>query len=276
MIGLQQYLEMLLENDKWNGYDREFEEIWTPQIQDTDETSFDLYIKEHLKNIDPKFLKRDFELNMPELIDNISVDGQIITIIFNDVDLRKWPYKSCKDDIINKVKEMLHVYLYVPKNTRQIGLHKFKTILEPMYPEVVGPKDCYFHITDRENANRILKSGLRPRYNRYDEYYPTGKESPWRKYKKDSKNEQYSKVYLFYINDRKSNVYWNKVYERTREVIDTIGLNPNDTVLLDVYVPRSIPLYKDITMQYVDNCCFSYVKIDPKYIKEESKFKYFT
>lgn len=117
--GLSEYIKLLLENDYWNGYDYEFEEMWTPRIQDTDETSFDLYIKEHLKNIDPKWLVKDLQSNMSDLIEDIWIDNQLITVVFKDVDLRQWPNKSCKDPNTNKVKEILHVYLYVPKLTRK-------------------------------------------------------------------------------------------------------------------------------------------------------------
>lgn len=63
-----------------------------------------------------------------------------------------------------------------------------------MYPKKISRKACYFHVTDREHADIILKHGLRPRYNKNYEYAPNGKELPWRQYKKDTKNEQFSKI----------------------------------------------------------------------------------
>lgn len=49
------------------------------------------------------------------------------------------------------------------------------------------------------------------------------------------------------------------------QIIDEIYNTNDDFILLKINIPKTIPLYKDTTMS-IENCCYSYIKIDPRYI----------
>lgn len=213
-------------------------------------------LTEHLKNIDPKYITQDIKKYFNHIIyqEGVEVKGQLIRCYSNKDLLNK------RDKDFDKLCELYQYWLKECKYDRNVGAYDL--LLEPNYPKEVYQR-YVFHICDKNNLNSILKNGLRPKY------VPNEKDTTiWKKYKNDSKNEQYSKVYFFYGSlDNKL----KEVKERANDIVNSLKKKKEKCALLMISIDRNIPLYEDKTMPN-DYSCFTYYKISPQYIKEIKKW----
>lgn len=267
MISLEEYVEMYENAFFTREYDvarfenEEVQNIITPSGKVC--TRFSDIILEHLKNIDPKWFIKDLEKYFDDKVHDIYLDDEHEMVNF---------VSSINPREDKELKEILSIYLYDIKTSFPTKKGKeYKVQLEKHYPEVVKNAKYAFHVTRKNDVKSILSSGLRPRYTPDDNLKNGDWESPWKKYKSDSKNYQFSKTYLFNPVSHIDNEVISGTKELVKEIIASIKKhdeNIDDFVLLKIGIPRYVTIYKDTTMPTGTNPCFSYQKILPKYISK--------
>ena len=117
-------------------------------------------------------------------------------------------------------------------------------------------KDCngiVFHLTDKENVNKILKVGLRPKYVKHETINNL-------KTKQHNNIEYKGKIYVAAISNLSTVKY------KIKEIKDKLFKNNNNVKVLKIRLPNNIDFYKDNAM-YDDISYFTYTPIDSKYIE---------
>lgn len=216
-------------------------------------------IHEHLKNINSKYLLKDIDeyfsycknvhIDNDELIKfecnkNISKDTDFLQLLNIYQYTIKTNYKSPFSN-----KWIIHIEKNFPKNvTNQISSNNKDRVI--------------FHLTDRHNADKILKVGFRPGFHfRHPELI---NKQIWKEYKTKHDKNDFNKTYFFYITDYSNNKL-DVVKKKAKEIQQKLNIaNP---VLLSIVCNNGTEFYKDNTMN-INNCCFTYNKIPHEWIKE--------
>ena len=201
-------------------------------------------INEYLKSVNATKTIERIKNDLSSNILSIKSDNNMIYIVFDDYDNID---KDKFENILNTYKYIIH--------TRIAN----KLILEPLVEKNCNDyiyKDCngiVFHLTDKENVNKILKVGLRPKYVKHETI-------------NNLKDKQYNnidykgKIYVAAINDLSTVKY------KIKEIKDKLFKNNNNVKVLKIRLPNNIDFYKDNAM-YDDISYFTYTPIDSKYIE---------
>ena len=108
-------------------------------------------------------------------------------------------------------------------------------------------------MTDKENTNKILKVGLRPKYVKHETINNL-------KTKQHNNIEYKGKIYVAAISNLSTVKY------KIKEIKDKLFKNNNNVKVLKIRLPNNIDFYKDNAM-YDDISYFTYTPIDSKYIE---------
>lgn len=111
-----------------------------------------------------------------------------------------------------------------------------------------------FHITTKDNYNKILKHGLRPKTSKHET-----KETI--KSKQHSISDYNGKIYLIAIDGLKN------VKQKLSEIKHKVFGNRTDLGVLKVFIPHEFSVYKDETM-FDEISYFTYLPINKKYIEK--------
>lgn len=133
-------------------------------------------IDEHLKNIDPKWIINDLTKYFDKAYD-IYFDKLTQLLYLTYTDDQKKDKEFMK---LISIYQYFIKYCYYDKSSNEYIVH-----LEAIYPKKIDTSKykIFFHLTTKDNVNRIMKTGLRPRYNRFENM------SNWKQYKQNSKKK---------------------------------------------------------------------------------------
>lgn len=266
MISLKDYVDFIYDNAFFLRY-KEMKEILSSfgeiYYEGKKYVSIEEIINEHLKNIDPKWILSDLKEYFYKASD-IQYDKKSKLVMFLYKDNPK---------IDEDIKQLCNIYQYNIKYCYFDRMNEVYVVhLDPRYPKQIDTANkLFFHVVknNKKIVDRILQSGLRPKYNRHE------KQSGWKAYKSNAKNEQFCKSYMFYVNGPLDNESLHNAKRLAQQVIDEItdkNEDKNDYALLQIDIPQHIPIYNDDSMKS-KNCVFSYVQIPSKCISK-IKFKY--
>lgn len=184
----------------------------------------------------------------PQMMSNIYENYNVVKMYFEDKDI---------PDFCNELLTQNYSASYVI-NEYLKSVNDIKTI-EPLVENNCNDyiyKNCngiVFHLTDKDNVNKIFKVGLRPKYAKHETI-------------KNLKDKQHNnidykgKIYLAAISDLRN------VKHRIKEIKDKLFKNNNNVKVLKIRLPNNIDFYKDNAM-YDDMSYFTYTPIDSKYIE---------
>ena len=201
-------------------------------------------INEYLKSVNTTKTIERIKNDLSSNILSIKSDNNMIYIVFDDYDNID---KDKFENILNTYKYIIH--------TRIAN----KLILEPLVENNCNDyiyKDCngiVFHLTDKENVNKILKVGLRPKYVKHETINNL-------KDKQHNNIDYKGKIYVAAISDLSTVKY------KIKEIKDKLFKNNNNVKVLKIRLPNNIDFYKDNAM-YDDISYFTYTPIDSKYIE---------
>lgn len=206
---------------------------------------FNIYITEFLDSLDLN-KAGDIIINN-EYIQKISISG------FID-DYSETIQLKLKENPINDIKflRIIDVINYEIKTIDKIKDKEFNVIIEKTYPK--KSKDIVeygYHICrNKKIRDNILNSGLRIKYNGF---------GPKNKYE-----DKWSKIY--FIGD--CDIDKLKVtISHTRALL---RCTKKDSPVIRFKLPKNANIYKDKTMDDLDNCYFMYCSVPPKYIENTS------
>ena len=199
-----------------------------------------------MKNIVEYIQEHVFE--HPQMMSNIYENYNVVKMYFEDKDIPDF----CNELLTQNYSAsyIINEYLKSVNTTKTIEPLVEKNCNDYIY------KDCngiVFHLTDKENVNKILKVGLRPKYVKHETI-------------NNLKDKQYNnidykgKIYVAEINDLSTVKY------KIKEIKDKLFKNNNNVKVLKIRLPNNIDFYKDNAM-YDDISYFTYTPIDSKYIE---------
>ena len=199
-----------------------------------------------MKNIVEYIQEHVFE--HPQMMSNIYENYNVIKMYFEDKDIPDF----CNELLTQNYSAsyIINEYLKSVNATKTI-----ETLFENNYNDYIY-KDCngiVFHLTDKENINKILKVGLRPKYVKHETINNL-------KDKQHNNIDYKGKIYVAAISDLSTVKY--KIKERK----DKLFKNKNNVKVLKIRLPNNSDFYKDNAM-YDDISYFTYTPIDSKYIE---------
>ena len=184
----------------------------------------------------------------PQMMSNIYENYNVVKMYFEDKDI---------PDFCNELLTQNYSASYVI-NEYLKSVNDVKTIeslVENNCNDYIY-KDCngiVFHLTDKENVNKILKVGLRPKYVKHETINNL-------KDKQHNNIDYKGKIYVAAISDLSTIKY------KIKEIKDKLFKNNNNVKVLKIRLPNNIDFYKDNAM-YDDISYFTYTPIDSKYIE---------
>ena len=130
--------------------------------------------------------------------------------------------------------------------------NEFEITLEKTYPKPISKKILYgYHICrTKEIRDNILKSGIRVKYKGFE---------PKNKYE-----EKWSKLY--FISDCKINDL-KYIISKARKLL---RCKKEESPVVRFKIPENATIYKDKTMDKLNDCYFMYCSIPPKYIENST------
>ena len=199
-----------------------------------------------MKNIVEYIQEHVFEY--PQMMSNIYENYNVIKMYFEDKDIPDF----CNELLTQNYSAsyIINEYLKSVNTTKTI-----ETLFENNYNDYIY-KDCngiVFHLTDKENINKILKVGLRPKYVKHETINNL-------KDKQHNNIDYKGKIYVAAISDLSTVKY------KIKEIKDKLFKNNNNVKVLKIRLPNNIDFYKDNAM-YDDISYFTYTPIDSKYIE---------
>ena len=199
-----------------------------------------------MKNIVEYIQEHVFE--HPQMMLNIYENYNVIKMYFEDKDIPDF----CNELLTQNYSAsyIINEYLKSVNTTKTI-----ETLFENNYNDYIY-KDCngiVFHLTDKENINKILKVGLRPKYVKHETINNL-------KDKQHNNIDYKGKIYVAAISDLSTVKY------KIKEIKDKLFKNNNNVKVLKIRLPNNIDFYKDNAM-YDDISYFTYTPIDSKYIE---------
>lgn len=199
-----------------------------------------------MKNIVEYIQEHVFE--NPQMMSNIYENYNVVKMYFEDKDIPDF----CNELLIQNYSASYVINEYL-KSVNTINT------IEPLVENNCNDyiyKDCngiVFHLTDKENVNKILKVGLRPKYVKHETINNL-------KYKQHNNINYKGKIYVAAISDLSTVKY------KIKEIKDKLFKNDNNIKVLKIRLPNNIDFYKDNAM-YDDISYFTYTPIDSKYIE---------
>ena len=199
-----------------------------------------------MKNIVEYIQEHVFE--HPQMMLNIYENYNVVKMYFEDKGIPEF----CNELLIQNYSASYIINEYL-KSVNDIKT--IESLVENNCNDYIY-KDCngiVFHLTDKENVNKILKVGLRPKYVKHETI-------------NNLKNKQYNnidykgKIYVAAISDLSTVKY------KIKEIKDKLFKNNNNVKVLKIRLPNNIDFYKDNAM-YDDISYFTYTPIDSKYIE---------
>lgn len=184
----------------------------------------------------------------PQMMSNIYENYNVVKMYFEDKDIPDF----CNELLIQNYSASYVINEYL-KSVNTINT------IEPLVENNCNDyiyKDCngiVFHLTDKENVNKILKVGLRPKYVKHETINNL-------KYKQHNNINYKGKIYVAAISDLSTVKY------KIKEIKDKLFKNDNNIKVLKIRLPNNIDFYKDNAM-YDDISYFTYTPIDSKYIE---------
>ena len=199
-----------------------------------------------MKNIVEYIQEHVFEY--PQMMSNIYENYNVVKMYFEDKDIPDF----CNELLTQNYSAsyIINEYLKSVNATKTI-----ETLFENNCNDYIY-KDCngiVFHLTNKENVNKILKVELRPKYVKHETI-------------NNLKDKQYNnidykgKIYVAAISDLSTVKY------KIKEIKDKLFKNNNNVKVLKIRLPNNIDFYKDNAM-YDDISYFTYTPIDSKYIE---------
>lgn len=192
-----------------------------------------------MKNIVEYIQEHVFE--HPQMMSNIYENYNVVKMYFEDKDI---------PDFCNELLTQNYSASYII-NEYLKSVNTINTI-EPLVENNCNDyiyKDCngiVFHLTDKENVNKILKVGLRPKYVKHETI--------------NNLKDNIGKIYVAAISDLSTVKY------KIKEIKDKLFKNNNNVKVLKIRLPNNIDFYKDNAM-YDNISYFTYTPIDSKYIE---------
>ena len=199
-----------------------------------------------MKNIVEYIQEHVFE--HPQMMPNISENYNVIKMYFEDKDIPDF----CNELLIQNYSASYVINEYL-KSVNDIKT--IESLVENNCNDYIY-KDCngiVFHLTDKENVNKILKVGLRPKYVKHETINNL-------KTKQHNNIEYKGKIYVAAISNLSTVKY------KIKEIKDKLFKNNNNVKVLKIRLPNNIDFYKDNAM-YDDISYFTYTPIDSKYIE---------
>ena len=191
---------------------------------------------------------QEYVFENPQMMSNIYENYNVVKMYFEDKDI---------PDFCNELLTQNYSASYVI-NEYLKSVNTTKTI-EPLFENNCKDyiyKDCngiVFHLTDKENVNKILKVGLRPKYVKHETINNL-------KDKQHNNIDYKGKIYVVAISDLSTVKY------KIKEIKDKLFKNNNNVKVLKIRLPNNIDFYKDNVM-YDNMSYFTYTPIDSKYIE---------
>lgn len=221
-------------------------------------------------NIPEKIVNRIYNYENPyiiltEYLNTVSIEKTIhkiqqefntsINTIYAKNNLIYIEFNHYNGTIIKQLNRIINTYNYIihTKICNRIILEpKYsKNYIDYIYDSCNG---IMFHITTKDNCNKILTHGLRPKTSKHET-----KETI--KSKQHSIDEYNGKIYLIAIDGLKN------VKEKLYEIKHKVFGNRTDLVVLKVFIPHEFSVYKDETM-FDEISYFTYLPINKKYIEK--------
>lgn len=206
---------------------------------------FNVYITEFLDSLTLD-KAADFILN-DKYVKSLIIDGHID-------DYSETIFLKLKENPINDVLflRVIDVINYEIKTIDKIKDNEFDVTIEKTYPKSISDKIEYgYHICrNKISRDRILKSGIRTKYKGFN---------PKNKYE-----EKWSKIY--FISD--DNI--SKLKDIINKARKLLRCDKESSPVVRFKIPKNANIYKDKTMDKLDNCYFMYCSISPKYIQKSS------
>ena len=199
-----------------------------------------------MKNIVEYIQEHVFE--HPQMMPNIYENYNVIKMYFEDKDIPDF----CNELLIQNYSASYVINEYL-KSVNDIKT--IESLVENNCNDYIY-KDCngiVFHLTDKENVNKILKVGLRPKYVKHETINNL-------KTKQHNNIEYKGKIYVAAISNLSTVKY------KIKEIKDKLFKNNNNVKVLKIRLPNNIDFYKDNAM-YDDISYFTYTPIDSKYIE---------
>ena len=199
-----------------------------------------------MKNIVEYIQEHVFE--NPQIISNIYENYNVVKMYFEDKDIPDF----CNELLIQNYSASYVINEYL-KSVNDIKT--IESLVENNCNDYIY-KDCngiVFHLTDKENVNKILKVGLRPKYVKHETINNL-------KTKQHNNIEYKGKIYVAAISNLSTVKY------KIKEIKDKLFKNNNNVKVLKIRLPNNINFYKDNAM-YDDISYFTYTPIDSKYIE---------
>ena len=199
-----------------------------------------------MKNIVEYIQEHVFE--NPQMMSNIYENYNVIKMYFEDKDIPDF----CNELLIQNYSASYVINEYL-KSVNDIKT--IESLVENNCNDYIY-KDCngiVFHLTDKENVNKILKVGLRPKYVKHETINNL-------KTKQHNNIEYKGKIYVAAISNLSTVKY------KIKEIKDKLFKNNNNVKVLKIRLPNNIDFYKDNAM-YDDISYFTYTPIDSKYIE---------
>ena len=199
-----------------------------------------------MKNIVEYIQEHVFE--HPQMMPNIYENYNVIKMYFEDKDIPDF----CNELLIQNYSASYVINEYL-KSVNDIKT--IESLVENNCNDYIY-KDCngiVFHLTDKENVNKILKVGLRPKYVKHETINNL-------KTKQHNNIEYKGKIYVAAISNLSTVKY------KIKEIKDKLFKNNNNVKVLKIRLPNNIDFYKDNAM-YDDMSYFTYTPIDSKYIE---------
>ena len=199
-----------------------------------------------MKNIVEYIQEHVFE--HPQMMPNIYENYNVIKMYFEDKDIPDF----CNELLIQNYSASYVINEYL-KSVNDIKT--IESLVENNCNDYIY-KDCngiVFHLTDKENVNKILKVGLRPKYVKHETINNL-------KTKQHNNIEYKGKIYVAAISNLSTVKY------KIKEIKDKLFKNNNNVKVLKIRLPNNINFYKDNAM-YDDISYFTYTPIDSKYIE---------
>ena len=199
-----------------------------------------------MKNIVEYIQEHVFE--HPQMMSNIYENYNVVKMYFEDKDIPDF----CNELLIQNYSASYVINEYL-KSVNDIKT--IESLVENNCNDYIY-KDCngiVFHLTDKENVNKILKVGLRPKYVKHETINNL-------KTKQHNNIEYKGKIYVAAISNLSTVKY------KIKEIKDKLFKNNNNVKVLKIRLPNNIDFYKDNAM-YDDISYFTYTPIDSKYIE---------
>lgn len=206
-----------------------------------------------------------FNVYITEFLDSLSLDkagnyilnDEYVKMMFIDGyidDYSETIQLLLKENPINDAKflRVIDIVNYEIKTIEKKKDNEFKITLEKTYPKPISKKIIYgYHICrTKEIRDNILKSGIRVKYKGFE---------PKNKYE-----EKWSKLY--FIGDCKINNL-KYIISKARKLL---RCKKEESPVVRFKIPENATIYKDKTMDKLNDCYFMYCSIPPKYIENST------